>query len=258
MPSPVNVHRARGKATRIGTVVVLVLVVLLGLLVLPLGGLILIGLGVYIGTQAHRARALPAVDPAAPPNPLPGDQPGAPVRRFFGRKPTYGLSAACTVTGILVFIAGVAVFSSTPPQDQAAPASSAPAPAPALPDAVAQPATSPQPVVAAPPVDAATVPAPVSRQAQPTKAPEKPVQPKPVASQPIAPRPPAAAQPAAPQPAAPKPAAPRPGAGSGGGAPFYKTCADARAAGAAPLRRGDPGYREELDRDGDGKACETR
>ncbi|MEU8794622.1 excalibur calcium-binding domain-containing protein [Streptomyces sp. NPDC048643] len=30
----------------------------------------------------------------------------------------------------------------------------------------------------------------------------------------------------------------------------------ARAAGAAPLHRGDPGYRSELDRDGDGVACE--
>jgi hypothetical protein len=33
-------------------------------------------------------------------------------------------------------------------------------------------------------------------------------------------------------------------------------CAAARAAGAAPLHRGDPGYRPGLDRDGDGIACE--
>ncbi|WP_205413119.1 excalibur calcium-binding domain-containing protein [Austwickia chelonae] len=31
-----------------------------------------------------------------------------------------------------------------------------------------------------------------------------------------------------------------------------------RRAGTAPLRRGDPGYRPELDRDGDGVACERR
>ncbi|CAM3557301.1 DUF1524 domain-containing protein [Smaragdicoccus niigatensis] len=37
---------------------------------------------------------------------------------------------------------------------------------------------------------------------------------------------------------------------------FYKNCAAARAAGAAPLHRGDPGYRAALDRDGDGVACE--
>lgn len=37
---------------------------------------------------------------------------------------------------------------------------------------------------------------------------------------------------------------------------YYSNCAEARAAGAAPLRRGDPGYRSGLDRDGDGVACE--
>lgn len=37
---------------------------------------------------------------------------------------------------------------------------------------------------------------------------------------------------------------------------FYKNCAAAKAAGAAPLHRGDPGYRTALDRDGDGVACE--
>lgn len=38
---------------------------------------------------------------------------------------------------------------------------------------------------------------------------------------------------------------------------YYRTCADARAAGAAPLRVGDPGYGRHLDRDGDGIACEN-
>lgn len=37
---------------------------------------------------------------------------------------------------------------------------------------------------------------------------------------------------------------------------YFPNCASARAAGAAPLRRGDPGYRLGLDRDGDGVACE--
>ena len=36
----------------------------------------------------------------------------------------------------------------------------------------------------------------------------------------------------------------------------FASCADARAAGAAPVRIGDPGYREGLDGDGDGVACE--
>ena len=39
-------------------------------------------------------------------------------------------------------------------------------------------------------------------------------------------------------------------------AAYYKNCAAAKAAGAAPLHRGDPGYRSGLDRDGDGVACE--
>ncbi|WP_246124263.1 excalibur calcium-binding domain-containing protein [Nocardia bhagyanarayanae] len=37
---------------------------------------------------------------------------------------------------------------------------------------------------------------------------------------------------------------------------YYRNCAAAKAAGAAPLRQGEPGYRSELDRDGDGIACE--
>lgn len=41
--------------------------------------------------------------------------------------------------------------------------------------------------------------------------------------------------------------------GSGGG---FRNCAAARAAGAAPVRAGDPGYGRHLDRDGDGVGCE--
>lgn len=36
----------------------------------------------------------------------------------------------------------------------------------------------------------------------------------------------------------------------------FQNCAAARAAGAAPVRRGDPGYGPHLDRDGDGVGCE--
>ena len=36
----------------------------------------------------------------------------------------------------------------------------------------------------------------------------------------------------------------------------YANCTAARAAGAANIRRGEPGYGEHLDRDGDGVACE--
>ena len=37
---------------------------------------------------------------------------------------------------------------------------------------------------------------------------------------------------------------------------YYKNCAAVRAAGKAPLHRGEPGYRPGLDRDNDGIACE--
>lgn len=37
---------------------------------------------------------------------------------------------------------------------------------------------------------------------------------------------------------------------------YYANCTAARAAGAAPIYRGQPGYRPALDRDGDGIACE--
>jgi hypothetical protein len=40
-----------------------------------------------------------------------------------------------------------------------------------------------------------------------------------------------------------------------GGLTFAK-CTAARAAGAAPVRAGDPGYSRKLDRDGDGVGCE--
>ncbi|MDO9338483.1 MAG: excalibur calcium-binding domain-containing protein [Caulobacter sp.] len=41
-----------------------------------------------------------------------------------------------------------------------------------------------------------------------------------------------------------------------GGSTYYANCSEARAAGAAPLRRGEPGYRPAMDRDNDGVACE--
>ena len=36
----------------------------------------------------------------------------------------------------------------------------------------------------------------------------------------------------------------------------FRNCSVARAAGAAPVREGDPGYGRHLDRDGDGVGCE--
>ncbi|WP_240644463.1 excalibur calcium-binding domain-containing protein [Paenibacillus paeoniae] len=36
----------------------------------------------------------------------------------------------------------------------------------------------------------------------------------------------------------------------------YANCAAVRAAGKAPLHKGEPGYSKKLDRDGDGVACQ--
>jgi len=66
---------------------------------------------------------------------------------------------------------------------------------------------------------------------------------------PPAPVPAAVAAPAAVAVPAPAPA-PAPAA------VYYANCAAARAAGAAPVHRGDPGYRTRLDSDGDGIGCE--
>ena len=41
-----------------------------------------------------------------------------------------------------------------------------------------------------------------------------------------------------------------------GGSTYYENCSAARAAGAAPVYAGDPGYGDHLDRDGDGVGCE--
>ena len=47
-----------------------------------------------------------------------------------------------------------------------------------------------------------------------------------------------------------------PAAGLSSGSTSFRNCSEARAAGAAPVRRGDPGYSKKLDRDGDGIGCE--
>lgn len=47
------------------------------------------------------------------------------------------------------------------------------------------------------------------------------------------------------------------GGGGGGGSVYYANCSEARAAGAAPIYRGEPGYASHLDRDKDGVACDS-
>lgn len=54
----------------------------------------------------------------------------------------------------------------------------------------------------------------------------------------------------------PKPAATTPPASTAPTSVFYESCAAVRAAGADPIRAGQPGYSRTLDRDGDGIGCE--
>jgi outer membrane biosynthesis protein TonB len=97
-----------------------------------------------------------------------------------------------------------------------------------------------------------TAPATTTTTAAPTTT-APPTTAAPTTTAPPPPPPPTTAAPA-PQPvAAPAPAttqAPAPAA------VYYANCDAARAAGAAPVRTGDPGYGSHLDRDGDGVGCE--
>jgi hypothetical protein len=61
---------------------------------------------------------------------------------------------------------------------------------------------------------------------------------------------------ASPNPIPAPSAATRPSGPPAGSDVYYANCTAVRAAGRAPLHRGQPGYRPALDRDGDGVACE--
>lgn len=83
-------------------------------------------------------------------------------------------------------------------------------------------------------------------------APATPSAEAPVAAAPVAPPPPAPEPVVAPPPPPPEPAAP-----VAPPAPNWQRCADVKAAGAAPIYRGDPGWKEQFDgNDNDGIGCE--
>ena len=89
-------------------------------------------------------------------------------------------------------------------------------------------ATAPAPAVATPSTTSRSAPTTSTRSSAPSTTPVRPVVPTAATS-------------------ATRPA----------GDAYYAKCADAWAAGAAPLYRGDPGYRSGLDGDNDGIACES-
>lgn len=138
------------------------------------------------------------------------------VARQVGVKFTYGLWVTDAEQ-----VAMASVLSTCPdqplPEGSAVPEIPAPEPAPEPEPATAPPAPAPAPAPAVEPA-----PAPVVEQA-PAPAPEPVVVPEP----------------------APAPVE-----------VYYENCDAARAAGAAPVYAGDPGYAKKLDRDGDGVGCE--
>lgn len=101
---------------------------------------------------------------------------------------------------------------------------------------------------APPPPNTGTLAPPVE---QPETTRQAPVaEPEPAPSPVPAPPPPPAPEPEwTPEPTVDLPPAPSPNV-------YYSNCSEARAAGAAPLYVGEPGYRPKLDRDNDGVACE--
>ncbi|WP_241522026.1 GmrSD restriction endonuclease domain-containing protein [Arthrobacter pityocampae] len=100
---------------------------------------------------------------------------------------------------------------------------------------------------------APSVAAPAAPVETPTPAPVEPVvpEPAPVVPEPVAPAPaPVAPAPVAPAPVAPAPVAPAPGV-------YYENCDAVRAAGAAPIAAGSPGFQPKFDRDKDGIGCDS-
>ncbi|MGI8537711.1 MAG: excalibur calcium-binding domain-containing protein [Mycobacteriales bacterium] len=115
------------------------------------------------------------------------------------------------------------------------------------------------------PTESEPTPSATERTSSPSASPSRSPSPKPTATSPSpapspTPTPPPRPSPTAPRTQAPPPAprtqAPPPTKAPTAGA-SYANCSEVKAAGAAPLRRGEPGYRAGLDRDNDGVACET-
>ncbi|WP_258062411.1 DUF1524 domain-containing protein [Arthrobacter sp. B0490] len=100
-----------------------------------------------------------------------------------------------------------------------------------------------------PPAEPVETPAPAPVVEQPVAPVPVPVVPEPVAPPVVAPAPVQPA-PVTPAPVAPAPVAPAPAAS-------YANCAAVRAAGAAPIYAGTPGFEAKFDGDGDGVGCES-
>ncbi|MCZ2859979.1 excalibur calcium-binding domain-containing protein [Blastococcus sp. VKM Ac-2987] len=168
---------------------------------------------------------------------------GARAWAAFGRlepKAQRGLVAAAGVLVLLVISGGVVIGVQAGDGTSVSPASAAVAAAEATPTEQPSEVAVRAPEATTPAEPEVASPAP---QAPETSAPA-PVVPEP---QTLAPAPPPAPAPAAAHPAYEPPASTD---------TFFENCDAARAAGAAPVMRGDAGYGSHLDREGDGIGCE--
>ncbi len=178
---------------------------------------------------------LPPVGPRPTPRgPDAGRPPRGPRGRF--RKPLLiggGVFALLAVVGSVVGGGDDSRDDRTPSLAAAAPASR---PAPTTTPVAT---LDPEPTVD-PDRNAVAVPQPAATRAPDTRTAESRVQPDPEPQRLVAPPEPEPEPELAPEPVE---------------SVYYENCTAVQDAGAAPIRRGDPGYRSALDRDGDGEGC---
>ncbi|MFJ6522808.1 hypothetical protein ACVW0K_004080 [Streptomyces filamentosus] len=165
-----------------------------------------------------------------------------------------------TVATVLSALWFVVVMVMDPPEEPGAgdpkPAVTAPATPTATPTPTEEPSTEAPTPTPEPTTEAPTTEAPTPTPEPTTEAPTPdPTTPEPTTE---APKP----APTTPKPATPKPKPPAPTTRPAETAEpepeaYYANCDAVRAAGAAPIHAGEPGYSRRLDRDGDGVGCEN-
>lgn len=246
--------RLRGRGSRtgsgvaylIGGILLLAMIALLFVIALILGGLALTGYGIYIGIVARQRDLLrdPKSQGGLPLNPRLGQKPSTPSSApavvgptVFGPEASYGLSAACVVVGLVMFIAGIALLggANDSPNQTASTIGGSKL-------ATRLPTVPPSPTINRAPNFAAPVLPPSQFQMTTTAQQVAPAMPTQRVEMPnyqtnLGPR-------------------LDNDNSSGDDTVYYKNCDAARAAGAAPIKRGEPGYRPGLDRDKDGTACD--
>ena len=163
--------------------------------------------------------------------------------------PVSAVGSLATLVAIGATAEPVAASSSEPARLVA----SAPRPTPTL----VVPSTTATTASTSPPTPPASTTPPPTRVAKPSPTPGPAPRPllKPAPKPQPQPRPQPKPEPKEQPEPQPKPQPKATTKASDGGSVYYANCAAVIAAGKAPIRSGDPGYRPALDRDGDGQGC---